>query len=154
MTRASFQRVMQQMMICGVFFMPRGLAGKAPPCQDPFVRAMLHVMSHDAVNAFCAALPGAECSDPWGGGHDAWKVGGKMFANIGALDTGVSVKTPDIETAQMLIDVGVGLKAPYMHRSWVFLPWGTDVDELEARLKASYDLIRGKLPKKVQATLG
>lgn len=29
----------------------------------------------------------------WGGGHDAWKVGGKMFACIGAVMPGVSVKT-------------------------------------------------------------
>ena len=44
---------------------------------------------------------------------DAWKVGGKMFACIGAVMPGVSVKTDSIETAQMLIDVGVGVKAPY-----------------------------------------
>ena len=30
----------------------------------------------------------------------------------------VSVKTDSIETAQMLIDAGIGLKAPYLHRSW------------------------------------
>ncbi len=37
-------------------------------------------MTRDEINALCATLPGAENSDPWGGGHDAWKVGGKMFA--------------------------------------------------------------------------
>ena len=37
-------------------------------------------MSREIVNAICRAFPGAEVSDPWGGGHDAWKVGGKMFA--------------------------------------------------------------------------
>ena len=45
-----------------------------------------------------------------------------MFACIGAVMPGVSVKTDSIETAQMLIDAGVGVKAPYFHRSWVNLP--------------------------------
>ena len=82
-------------------------------------------MSRKTVNAICRKFPGAEVSDPWGGGHDAWKVGGKVFACIGAVIPGVSVKTDSIETAQMLIDAGVGVKAPYFHRLWVNLPWGT-----------------------------
>lgn len=110
-------------------------------------------MSRDTVNAICARFPGAERSDPWGGGHDAWKVGGKMFASIGTQGGGVSVKTKDIETAQMLIDAGVGVKAPYFHRSWLHLRWGTDQEELAHRLRASYDIIRSGLPRKVQAAL-
>jgi predicted DNA-binding protein (MmcQ/YjbR family) len=105
------------------------------------------------VSAVCSRLPGAEVSDPWGGGHDAWKVGGKMFACIGAVDPGVSVKTPDVETAAMLIDAGVGRRAPYFHRSWIKLPEDTGEEELAHRLTASYRLVRGKLPKKVQADL-
>ncbi|MGL4280868.1 MAG: MmcQ/YjbR family DNA-binding protein [Albidovulum sp.] len=101
----------------------------------------------------CETLPGAEVSDPWGGGHDAWKVGGKMFACIGAIQTGVSVKTDGIETAEMLIEAGVAERAPYFHRSWVHLPEGTGEDELRHRLFRSYDLIRAGLPKKVQAAL-
>ena len=80
-------------------------------------------MSRDLVNAICATYPGAEVSDPWGGGHDAWKIGGKMFACIGSQGLGVSVKTPDIETAQMLIEAGVGERAPYFHRSWMLMPF-------------------------------
>ena len=110
-------------------------------------------MSRQTVTAICAALPGAQVSDPWGGGHDAWKVGGKMFACIGSADDGVSVKTPDVETARMLIDAGVAQKAPYFHRSWVRLPWGTDPDELRHRLHGSYDLIRAGLTKKAQGQL-
>lgn len=110
-------------------------------------------MSREFVKQICAALPGAENSDPWGGGHDAWKVGGKMFASIGALGTGVSVKTPDIETATMLIDAGVGVKAPYFHRSWIHLSLDSDADELRHRLEASYDIVRSSLTKKLQATL-
>ncbi|MEX0278759.1 MAG: MmcQ/YjbR family DNA-binding protein [Ruegeria sp.] len=110
-------------------------------------------MSRETVNAICAELPGADLSDPWGGGHDAWKVGGKMFGCIGSVGDGVSVKTPDIETAQMLIDAGVGTKAPYFHRSWIRLPWDVDPDEMRHRLIASYDLVRSSLTKKVQAQI-
>lgn len=110
-------------------------------------------MNRDLVNAICAQFPGAEVSDPWGGGHDAWKVGGKMFACIGTVTPGVSVKTESIEMAEMLISVGIGAKAPYFHRSWVLLPWGTEEDELRHRLSESYRLVRGKLPKKVRAQM-
>ncbi len=111
-------------------------------------------MSRDRVNRICASFPGAEVSDPWGGGHDAWKVGGKMFASVGAIQTGVAVKTDSIETAQMLIDAGVGERARYFHRSWIYLTEDTDDAELLHRLRTSYILIRAGLPKKVQATLG
>ena len=105
------------------------------------------------INAICGALPGAEVSDPWGGGHDAWKVGGKMFACIGAVQKGVSVKTADIPTATMLIDAGVAQKAPYFHRSWVLLPEDAAEDELNHRLVTSYDIVRAGLTKKAQAAL-
>ena len=105
------------------------------------------------VNAVCGTLPGAEVSDPWGGGHDAWKVGGKMFACIGAVDPGVSVKTPDIETAAMLIEAGVGQRAPYFHRSWIRLPETVDRSELTHRLHQSYDIVRSGLTKKARAAL-
>ncbi len=111
-------------------------------------------MTRDELNAICAALPGAEVSDPWGGGHDAWKVGGKMFASIGTSTPGIAVKTEGIEVAEMLISAGIGEKAPYFHRSWILLPFDTSEDEALHRIRMSYDLIRSKLPKKVQATLG
>ena len=111
-------------------------------------------MSRDLINAICRDLPGAELSDPWGGGHDAWKVGGKMFACIGAVTPGISVKTDSIETAEMLIAAGVGVKAPYFHRSWLLLPFDAPEDELRHRLFASYRLVRATLTKKAQAALG
>ncbi|HVG48890.1 MAG TPA: MmcQ/YjbR family DNA-binding protein [Rubellimicrobium sp.] len=111
-------------------------------------------MARDMVNAICAAFPGAELSDPWGGGHDCWKVGGKMFAVVGAVMPGVSVKTDGIETAEMLIAAGVAERAAYLHRSWVRMPEGCPEDELRHRLATSYRLVRAGLPKKVQAVLG
>ena len=111
-------------------------------------------MTRDELNAICATLPGAENTDPWGGGHDAWKVGGKMFASMGVKTPGISVKTDSIETAEMLIAAGVGTKAPYFHRSWILLPWDVAPVEAQHRIEASYELVRSKLPKKVQAELG
>ena len=110
-------------------------------------------MSRDLINKICDEFPGSEVSDPFGGGHDAWKVGGKMFACIGAATAGVSVKTESIETAEMLIDAGIGTKAPYFHRSWILLPFDTPENEMRYRLSQSYKLIRSKLTKKLQATL-
>jgi len=110
-------------------------------------------MSRETINAICKGFAGAEVSDPWGGGHDAWKVGGKMFACIGTVTPGVSVKTPDIETAEMLIEAGIGARAPYFHRSWLLLPDTTAEDELRHRLVTSYDLVRAGLAKKAQAAL-
>ena len=74
-------------------------------------------MNRETVNAICRAFPGAEVSDPWGGGHDAWKVGGRMFALIGAVTPGVSVKTDSVETAEMLIEAGVGVKTFFRRRT-------------------------------------
>jgi len=107
----------------------------------------------DRVNALAGALPGAELSHPFDGGHDAWKVGGKMFTCIGAVTRGVAVKTPDIETAQMLIEAGAAARAPYFHRSWVLVPETADDDELRHRIRISYDTVRGGLTKKAQAAL-
>lgn len=112
-------------------------------------------MDRAFVNAHCATLPGAELSDPWGGGHDAWKVGGKMFACIGMANDGVSVKTPDVETAGLLIEMGRAERAPYFHRSWVRIPWNhVDAEEMRDRLETSYSIVRSGLTKKAQAALG
>lgn len=110
-------------------------------------------MCRNRVNAICTEFPGADVSDPWGGGHDAWKVGGKMFACIGSVTPGVSVKTESIEMAEILIEAGVASKAPYFHRSWVQLPFETAEDELQHRVAQSYKIVRSSLTKKVQATL-
>ena len=110
-------------------------------------------MSRDTINAICTVFPGAELSDPSSGEHDAWKVGGKMFACIGIANTGVSVKTHSIETAQMLIDAGVGIKAPYFHRSWIHMSFDGDAEELRHRLEVSYDIVRSSLTKKLQNSL-
>ena len=105
------------------------------------------------ITAICAGLPGAEVSQPFGPGHDVWKVGGRIFAATAQDGTGVSVKTDSPEMAEMLIAAGLARKAPYFHASWVLLAAPTDPAELRHRIAHSHALIRASLPKKVQAAL-
>lgn len=93
----------------------------------------------------CAALHGAEVSDPWGNGHDARKVGAKMLACIGAIAQGVSEKTDGVETTEMPKATGVAVHAPFVHRSWVRLPENTGQADLTHCFVASCDFIRAKL---------
>jgi len=110
-------------------------------------------VSRDLVTRLCRALPGAEWSEPFGPGTDVWKVGNKIFAAIGSENLGVSVKVPDVDTAEMLRDAGIATKAPYFHKTWVRVPFSAGEDEIAHRLRVSYDTIRASLPKKLQATL-
>lgn len=111
-------------------------------------------MSREIVNAISAALPGAAYSEPFGPGTAVWKVGEKIFAAIGGEDRGVSVKCPDVETAEMLRDAGAAEKAPYFHKSWVLVPFASaDEAELAHRIHVSYDTIRASLGKKLQSSL-
>jgi len=105
-------------------------------------------VSQADVDAICGGFPGATRADP--PELVSWKVGGKMFACFGMQDTrdGVSVKTPDADTAAMLIETTPAIRAWYFHASWVRLPYETtDPSELRHRLVVSYDLVRTSLKK-------
>jgi len=109
-------------------------------------------------DALCAAKSGAVLSGQ--GELDAWKVGGKMFACFGHVDRRdentehVSLKCPDVEMADMLIEAGVASKAAYFHRSWVSLGLhDLAPDEAAHRIAVSYDTVRASLPKKIRETL-
>ncbi|RYH03463.1 MmcQ/YjbR family DNA-binding protein [Salipiger sp. IMCC34102] len=110
-------------------------------------------MSRQIATNICTALPGSTCDDLLGPGHDSWKVGGKIFASIGAASSTVSVKTDSVETATMLIDAGAARRAAYFHRSWVAVPLDAAPEDLRHRLVTSYTLIRAKLPKSVRDEL-
>ncbi len=146
---------MQQMMMPLVFMAPliapnrvRCKAFRLAPVAG-IIAPMIRILTRQ----ICETLPGAEVSDPWGGGHDAWKVGGKMFACIGAVREGLNVKTDSVETAEMLIAAGVAERAKYFHRSWVYLPEGAEDGEIRHRILQSYDIVRAGLTRKVQADL-
>lgn len=106
------------------------------------------------IDTICAGFPGAVRAAPSEGEIESWKVGGKMFACFAASRDGVTVKTASVEAAAFLIEIGIGRKARYFHRSWVLLPFSLeDEEELAHRLKTSYDLIVGKLTKAARAAL-
>lgn len=109
---------------------------------------------HERVTLLCASFPGAEVSDPFGEGHDVWKVGGKIFALFSTTTFGLSVKTASVDAAQTLIAEGVGDKAPYLHKSWIRVPVDLPDAELRDLVTNSYRIIRGGLTKKAQAALG
>lgn len=140
---------MQQMMAVLALMKSRlthRLASAKPSCK-------YSCMSRDLVNEICAAQPGAEWSDPWGDGHDCWKIGGKIFALTGALGESVSVKTRSVEEAAMLIETGIAWRARYLHRSWIALPLDSAPDELGHRIRVSYMVIRSGLTRRVLAEL-
>ncbi|MGL4404183.1 MAG: MmcQ/YjbR family DNA-binding protein [Notoacmeibacter sp.] len=111
-------------------------------------------MSAQRINEFCGNLFAATCVNSFGPEHDVWKIGGKVFAIVSRPRGSVSFKCNDIEAAQLLIESGAAHKAPYCHASWAMVVYGEmPDDELNARLSASYTIMRKSLPKKVQAEL-
>ncbi len=115
-------------------------------------------MTRSDVNALCATHPGAVLSGP--GELDAWKVGGKMFACFGHVDTRadntghVVVRCADAEMARMLIDAGAAGKPAYFRGAWVSLDIPSlDADEAAHRIAVSYDAVRSGLTRKAQDAL-
>ena len=109
-------------------------------------------MDRKDIDSICAGFAGATASDPTTE-LDSWKVGGKMFACFGDRIDGVCTKTDSVETATMLIDAGAATKAPYFHKSWVLVPFGTAPEDMTHRLRVSYDIIVAGLPKKTRDAL-
>jgi predicted DNA-binding protein (MmcQ/YjbR family) len=115
-------------------------------------------MTREAFDALCAARPGAVLSGP--GELDAWKVGGRMFACYGGIETRetntetVVVRVPDEGTARMLMETGAAHKPRYFRGAWVGLTLADlDAEEAAHRVAISYATIRGALTRKAQAAL-
>jgi predicted DNA-binding protein (MmcQ/YjbR family) len=111
-------------------------------------------VSREQIDAICSELPGATPAHP--PELVSWKVGGKMFACFGGdgVMDGVSVKCTDTDTAAMLIDSGVAVRAPYFHASWVRLIYSdTDLADAQHRIELSYDIVRTSLPKAARSAL-
>lgn len=112
-------------------------------------------MDRTGVGKVCLALPGATLDHPFGDDHDAYKVGGRMFAIVGGMG-GLSFKVSDIAFA-VLTEEGRARPAPYLARAkWVHLedPADWPDDELAEHLTIAHGLIAAKLPKKQRAALG
>ena len=112
-------------------------------------------MDRNGVERACLALKGATLDHPWGDDHDAYRVGGKMFAMIGAMG-GLSFKASEI-AFEVLTESGTARPAPYLARAkWVHLndPNDWPDEQLAEHLRAAHTLIVAKLTKKARAELG
>ena len=113
-------------------------------------------MAIEWARKFCMVLPATTEEVLWGNDL-VFKVGGKMYAAM-PLEPGglcLSFKAPEDEFADLCERDGV-IPAPYVARYfWVALERenAIPVAELKRLIKQSYDLVRAKLPKKVQAGL-
>jgi len=112
-------------------------------------------MDREGVRAVCLALPAVTLDHPWDPDHDAYKVGGKMFAVIGAMG-GLSFKVSDI-AYEVLTESGRARPAPYMARAkWVNLEdpsvWADD--DLAEHLTIAHGIIAARLTQKARRELG
>lgn len=112
-------------------------------------------MDRAGVADVCQALPGATLDHPFGAHHDAYKVGGKMFAMVGETG-GISFKVSDI-AYEVLTESGHARPAPYLARAkWVNLEtidaWPDA--ELADHLKTAHAIVAGKLTRKARRELG
>ena len=116
-------------------------------------------MTRDEFNRFCAGLPGTTHVVQWGH-SDVWKVGGKLFAVAGWNDSADAFTFKTTEMGFEVLSTAPGLRpAPYLaSRGMKWVQWtGPDTlssADLRDHLKASYDMIVAKLPKKTRAELG
>jgi predicted DNA-binding protein (MmcQ/YjbR family) len=115
-------------------------------------------MGLEKIREYCLSLPHATEEVLWQKDL-VFKIGGKMFAVIG-LDAGPASQfsfkcTPEEFTELTELD-GI-IPAPYAARyHWVAVqkPGALKQAETKRLIKDSYEMVKGKLPKKIQAHLG
>ncbi len=114
-------------------------------------------MGIEEIREYCLSLPGTTEGMKWGE-HLTFMVGNKMYAIFGLDQTPVnaSFKVSD-EDFEEMSDLPGMKPAPYLARNkWIAID---DIGRLSDQkwkeiLDQSYTIIRKKLPKKVQETLG
>jgi|SRR5882724_518378 len=111
-----------------------------------------------ALRHFALGLPHATVVKQWGE-NLVFKVAGKMFLIIsldGELIEAVGFKCGFADFAR-LTDIDGIIPAPYLARaSWVQVGdlGALSAAALEEQVRASYELVKAKLPKKVRVELG
>lgn len=103
---------------------------------------------------FVVSLPAVTMVEQWG--SYVAKVGGKVFALLGAESGDIVFKVSELSFEGLTHIAGVE-QAPYFaKRAWVSV--GRDADlsdaDLKAYLRASHQMIAGGLTKKLRAELG
>ena len=112
-------------------------------------------MDRQGVGRICLALPSATLDHAFGDDHDVYRVGGKMFAMVGAMG-GLSFKVSDI-AYEVLTETGRARPAPYLARAkWVHLddPGDWPQADLADHLAGAHAIVAAKLTQKARADLG
>ncbi|MBY0242779.1 MAG: MmcQ/YjbR family DNA-binding protein [Burkholderiaceae bacterium] len=114
-------------------------------------------MNIEQAKTLCRSLPGATEDIKWGTNR-VFSVGTKMFAVTGddAASRGISFKVDDERFLELTDRRGI-VPAPYLARArWVLIDDMQAVSDAEATalLKRSYELVFGKLTKKLQREIG
>jgi predicted DNA-binding protein (MmcQ/YjbR family) len=109
-------------------------------------------VTREEIEAIALALPATDKVIQWGG-HDVYKVGGKVFAICG--DAGVSFKVTEIGF-MVLTEDGPGRQAPYLAKGqWVIVDFDAmDAADAAGWIKTSHELIAAKLTRKARQELG
>jgi predicted DNA-binding protein (MmcQ/YjbR family) len=113
-------------------------------------------MEIEKLRSYCLSFPGATEGIKWED-HLCFMVGEKMFLITGMSDTSnVSIKVSD-EDFETLTERDHIIPAPYMARNkWVAIEKRNALrpKEWEHYIRNSYELIKAKLPKKLQKEIG
>ena len=113
-------------------------------------------MNIDQLRKLCLSFPGATEQIQWGDDL-LFKVGGKMFAvtRLEPAKVWLSLKANPENFAELTERPGV-IPAPYLARAkWIALesPDAFPDAELSQLLRESYELVRAKLPRKINASI-
>ena len=116
-------------------------------------------MRLDRLKAFALSLPHTTVVKQWGE-NLVFKIGGKMFLIVsldGETIEGCAFKCTPADYARLSTEIDGIIPARYnMFKShWVQLEDPDALTEagLKAQVQTAYDLIRARLPRKLQATL-
>lgn len=112
-------------------------------------------MQLDDIRTFCLSLPGVTEDMPWED-HFAYKVGGKMFTITNTSNPVTLSFKADSDSFADLVERDGVKPAPYLAKhKWVQVSDSHLLKprELKACIKASYDLVLAKLPKRLQREL-
>ena len=115
---------------------------------------MKGVLSRRGFDAFVVKLPAATLHEQWD--SSVAKVGGKVFALVGASGGGLAFKVSEIAFAGLTTLAGIG-QAPYFARGqWVSVAEGADISDtdLKAYVRESHRIVAGRLTRKLRAELG
>jgi predicted DNA-binding protein (MmcQ/YjbR family) len=113
----------------------------------------IQVMTNEQLTGLARQWPGVTVDIKWGADL-VFSVGGKMFCARAAAagpDAPLSFKVPDERFLELTGMPGF-VPAPYLARArWVqATPGAVPADAIAAMVRTSYELVRGRLPKRLQ----